>query len=48
MSVSTKANNSAYLAEDIDLFDWKLTATEMATMDSGTAYPGNPCWACTE
>lgn len=48
MSVSTKANSSAYLAEDIDLFDWSLSNTEMAGLDENTVYPGNPCWACSE
>jgi len=48
MSVSTKANNSAYLAEDIGLFDWDLSAHDVDQLDKGTDFPGSPCWACSE
>lgn len=29
-AVCTKADNSAYLAEDIDIFSWNMTSTDMA------------------
>lgn len=48
LSVSTKANSSAYLQEDIDVFDWTLTADEVQELDSDNDYPGSPCWACSE
>ena len=48
MSVSTKANSSVYLAEDIDVFDWSLDADQVAELDADTDYPGSPCWACSK
>ena len=43
-----QANNSAYLAEDIGLFDWDLSAHDVDQLDKGTDFPGSPCWACSE
>lgn len=45
--VATKADNADYLAEDIDMFSWNLTAADMASLDGNSAHPSNPSWACT-
>jgi diketogulonate reductase-like aldo/keto reductase len=36
----TKSNNKQYLAEDFDLWDWKLTDDEMNTLTEATAPSG--------
>jgi len=42
----TKASNPAYLAEDIDLFDFDLTAAEMALLDASNTPKGKPSFFC--
>jgi diketogulonate reductase-like aldo/keto reductase len=44
--LSTKASNAKYLAEDLDIFDWKLSAAEMAKLDAATTPTGKPSFAC--
>jgi diketogulonate reductase-like aldo/keto reductase len=46
-SVATKADDATYLAQDIDMYSWNLTAADMQALDSNTAHPDNPSWACT-
>ena len=36
----------ADLAEDLDIFDWKLSAAEMAKLDAATTPTGKPSFAC--
>lgn len=54
-AVLTHASSPAYLAEDMDVFDWRLTAAEMAAADAMTCaeHPSyfrysycQPSWAC--
>jgi 2,5-diketo-D-gluconate reductase A len=40
VSVVTKSDNKQYLAEDFDLWDWKLTDAEMDTLTTATAPSG--------
>ena len=44
MPVIPKSDNKAYLMENIDLFDWSLTAGDMMTLDSLASPPvaGDP------
>ena len=46
--LATKANETEYLKEDIDVFDWTLTDAEMAALDARTSplSPFGPSWAC--
>lgn len=46
-AVCTKADNPAYLAEDIDIVSWNMTATDMASLSAATSPAGKPSWACT-
>ena len=46
--LSTKANSVKYLSEDIDIFDWSLTDTEMAHLDAATSPSGKPSFVCTK
>eukprot|EP00035_Acanthoeca_spectabilis_P021007 m.435810 g.435810 ORF g.435810 m.435810 type:complete len:302 (-) comp17896_c0_seq1:81-986(-) len=48
VAVVTKADNAAYLAEDVDLFSWNLTAADTAALSASTGHPQDPSWACTE
>ena len=45
-----KAAEPAYLAEDLDVFDFALSAAEMAALDAKTAprgqQDGRPSWGC--
>lgn len=42
----TKANSASFLAEDIDLFSWELTAAEKSTLDAATSPAGTPSFMC--
>ena len=46
--LATKANETAYLKEDIDVFDWTLSDAEMAALSARTSplSPFGPSWAC--
>ena len=44
--LTTKSSNPIHLAEDIDLFDWKLTDDEMTKLDAQTAPKGTPSFMC--
>jgi len=48
VAVVTKADNSAYIAEDIDMYSWNMTAADTKTLSADTSYPDVPSWACTE
>lgn len=48
VAVVTKADNAEYLAQDIDMYSWELSADETAQLSANTMYPGDPSWACTE
>ena len=41
-----KADTTEYLSEDIDLFSWNLTASEMAQLTAATTPASNPSWSC--
>jgi len=42
----TKADRVDYLAEDIDLFDWTLSSTEMGQLSAATTPAGLPSFMC--
>jgi len=42
----TKASNPKYLAQDIDLFDFELSAADMKALTSATKPSGNPSFFC--
>lgn len=44
----TKADNPIYLAEDIALWPWNLTATEMAALDAHDIPKGTPSLSCSK
>jgi diketogulonate reductase-like aldo/keto reductase len=45
--LSTKATDPTYIAQDIDLFDWELSAEEMQTLSAATKPSGvGPNVAC--
>jgi diketogulonate reductase-like aldo/keto reductase len=45
-----QADKAAYLKEDLDVFDWELTAAEMTELDAATKpkgqQDGRPSWGC--
>lgn len=45
--LTTKSNDSAHLAQDLDLFSWNLTAADMSQLDSYARGTDVPSWACT-
>lgn len=48
-TLTTKSSNPKHLAEDIDLFDWELTAAEMAAMDADRfAQYDTPSFLCND
>ena len=45
--LSTKATNPAYVAQDIELFDWELSDDEMQVLTAATKPSGaGPAAAC--
>jgi len=44
----TKASSPTYLAEDIDLFDFTLSPTDMAALDQATKPAGSPSFFCSK
>ena len=46
VAVTTKATKQLYLEEDIDLFDWELTADEMTKTNAATSPAGTPSFMC--
>lgn len=46
--LTTKSSNPVHLAEDIDLFDWELTADEMTQLDAETTPKGSPSFMCSK
>ena len=46
--LATKANETEFLKEDIDVFDWSLSDAEMSTLSARTSpgSPFGPSWAC--
>lgn len=47
-AIVTKADSAEYLAEDIDVFSWNISASDMATLTARTSPSGNPSWACSQ
>merc|ERR1712086_477768 len=45
-AVTTKSANPAHLAEDLAVLDWKLTETDMQTLDAATKPSGTPSFMC--
>lgn len=46
-AVATKADSSAYLKEDFDIFAWNMTDAQQASLSAATDPAGRPSWACT-
>jgi len=46
VAVLTKSGNPEHLKQDLDLFDWSLTDSEMASADSATTPKGTPSFMC--
>ena len=46
VAVVTKSTNATHLSQDLDLFTWNLTASEMAEADKDTTPAGKPSFAC--
>lgn len=46
-SLAVKAANPKYLAEDIDILTWNLTAAEVQELDAAQAPAGTPSFMCT-
>jgi len=44
--LSTKAKAEKYLAEDLDIFDWSLSDSELARLDAATTPAGKPSFVC--
>ncbi|GAB5367640.1 hypothetical protein AAMO2058_001248200 [Amorphochlora amoebiformis] len=44
--VLTKSTNPKYLADDIDLFDFNMTVSDMAKLDAATTPAGSPSFLC--
>lgn len=49
--IATRASSARYLAQDIELFDWNLTSTELASLGAATEPKGGgrgdgPCLFC--
>eukprot|EP00729_Bicosta_minor_P002919 gene2919-23949_t len=47
-ALAFKADTAEYLAEDIDLFSWNLTAAEMNQLTAATTPAGSPSWSCSK
>ena len=45
-AVAFKADTLEYISEDIALFDWNLTATELSQLNAATTPANNPSWSC--
>jgi len=45
-ALAFKADTTEYIAEDIDLFSWNLTASEMSQLTAATSPASNPSWSC--
>merc|ERR1711865_398017 len=45
-AVTTKSANPAHLAEDLAVLDWKLTESDMQTLDAATKPSGTPSFMC--
>ena len=48
VAVTTKSTNAAHLAQDLDIFDWKLTDAEQARADAATKPKGTPSFMCSK
>ena len=48
LPVVTKADTAQYLAEDIDLWSWNISAADAAALSANRKYPSSfgPSWAC--
>ena len=46
--IAVKAHNPAYLAEDLDLFSWNLTAADLAKLDDDKFIPYKPELFCSK
>jgi diketogulonate reductase-like aldo/keto reductase len=45
--VSTKSTSATHLQEDLDIFEWSLTADEKSQLDAATSPAGTPSFMCT-
>ena len=48
VAVTTKSTNAAHLAQDLDIFDWKLTDAEQARADAAAKPKGTPSFMCSK
>ena len=48
VAVTTKSTNAAHLAQDLDIFDWKLSDAEQARADAATKPKGTPSFMCSK
>jgi len=49
ITLSTKSSNKKHLAENIDIFDFELTAEEMQRLDAADFHKfDNPSFSCTD
>ena len=44
--LATKSTKPEHLSEDIDIFSWKLSTQEMATLNAATKPSGTPSFMC--
>lgn len=47
-ALTTKSSKATHLAEDADLFDWEVTAAELAELDAATTPIGKPSFMCSK
>jgi len=47
VTLTTKSGNPTHLSQDLDIFNWSLTAAEMTKLDAITSPAGKPSFACT-
>jgi len=46
--LSTKSTSAKHLAADLDIFDWQLSASELAKLDEASSPSGHYSFMCTE
>jgi diketogulonate reductase-like aldo/keto reductase len=51
-AIVAKADDSAYLAEDLDIFNWSLSDADMGKLSAATVpkgqQDGRPSWGCAQ
>jgi 2,5-diketo-D-gluconate reductase A len=48
VAVVTRATDPRYLAEDVDIFGWNLTAADLAALDAATEPAAKACLFCSK